>query len=92
MLSIFPRLGLDVAEGFFSASYIDHYAGTVKSGAIANWLGMKGHEKGHGSNQGNTCTGRNPVGNALVAFRSGRNATEGIPYSVTPTAGKLNHA
>ena len=27
-----------------------------------------------------------------VAFRSRRNATEGVPYSVTPTASKLNHA
>jgi hypothetical protein len=27
-----------------------------------------------------------------VAFRSNRNATEGVPYSVTPTAAKLNGA
>ena len=28
----------------------------------------------------------------VVAFRDKRSATEGVPYSVTPTAGKLNHA
>ena len=27
-----------------------------------------------------------------MAFRRARNASEGVPYSVTPTASKLNHA
>ena len=30
-------------------------------------------------------------GTPSVAFRSRRNATEGVPYSVTPTVSKLNH-